>query len=122
MVTLTFIELGALEVAAPPPYVFFIGGLLLPFFNCPLLMASSILVPQPHNSSKELIGNDKCLLLCRKQILDNHVDLVLLIWLINHFGSFPFNLVMYSEKVSLTPCLVVSKSLKVTSIIVLKMN
>ena len=35
---------------------------------------------------------------------------------------FPFHLIMYSEKVSPTPCLVVSKSLRVISIIVLKMN
>ena len=41
----TFTGLGALEVAAPPPYVFLIGGLLSPFSNCPLLMVSSILVP-----------------------------------------------------------------------------
>ena len=57
--TLTFMRLGALEVVAPPPYVLFIRGLLSPFSNCPLLMASSILVPQSHNSSNELIGDDK---------------------------------------------------------------
>ena len=60
---LTFTRLGALEVVAPPPYVFLIGGLLSPFSNCPLLMAFSILVLQSHNSLKELIGNDKSLLL-----------------------------------------------------------
>ena len=55
--TLTFTGLGALVVVAPPPYVFLVGGLLLPFSNCPLLMASSILVPQSHSSPNELIGN-----------------------------------------------------------------
>ena len=59
----TFTRLGALELVVPPPYVFLIGGLLSPFFNCPLLMTSSILVPQSHNSPKELIGIDKSLLL-----------------------------------------------------------
>ena len=60
---LTYTGLRALEVVAPPPYVFLIGGLLSPFSNCPLLMASSILVPQSHNSLKELIGDNKILLL-----------------------------------------------------------
>ena len=58
MITLTFTGLGALKLVTPPPYVFLIGGLLSPFSNCPLLMASSILVPQSHNSPKELIGDD----------------------------------------------------------------
>ena len=39
---LTFIGLGALEVATPPPYVFLIRGLLSTTSNCPLLMVSSI--------------------------------------------------------------------------------
>ena len=60
---LTFTGLHALEVITPPPYVFLIGGLLSLFSNCPLLMASSILVPQSHNSPKELISDDKSLLL-----------------------------------------------------------
>ena len=64
----TFTGLGALVVVAPPPYVFLVRGLLSPFSNCPLLMASSILVPQSH----------------KKQILDDHVDLVFLIWPIDH--------------------------------------
>ena len=55
---LTFTGLGALEVVSPSPYVFLIGGLLSPLSNCPLLMASSILVPQSHNSPKELIGEE----------------------------------------------------------------
>ena len=56
---LTFTVLGSLEVVTPPLYVFLIGSLLSHFSNCPLLMASSILVPQSHNSPKELIGNDR---------------------------------------------------------------
>ena len=60
---LTFTGFGVLEVAAPPPYVFLIGGLLLPFSNFPFLMASSILVAKSINSPKELIGYDKSLLL-----------------------------------------------------------
>ena len=58
---ITFTRLGALEVVAPPSYVFLIGGLLSPFSNCPLLIASLILIPQSHNSPKELIGDDKSL-------------------------------------------------------------
>ena len=60
---LTFTGLGALVVVAPPPYVFLVGGLLSPFSNCFLLIASSILVPQSHSSPNELIGDDKILLL-----------------------------------------------------------
>ena len=60
---LTFTGLGVLEVVTPSPYVFWIGVLLSPFYKCPLLIASSILVPQSHNSPKELIGNDRSLLL-----------------------------------------------------------
>jgi len=45
MMELTFMGLGALEVVAPPAYAFLIGGLLSPFSNCSLLMASLILVP-----------------------------------------------------------------------------
>ena len=60
---LTFTGLGALYLFAPLPYEFLIGGLLSPFSNYPLLMASSILVPQSHNFPKELIGNDRSLLL-----------------------------------------------------------
>ena len=60
---LTLMGLGALGVVIPPPYVFLTGSLLSPFSNCPLLMASSILVPQSHNSPKKLIGDDKSLLL-----------------------------------------------------------
>ena len=63
IMALTFMGLGALEVVIPPPYAFLIKGLLSPFSNCPLLMASYIPVPQSHNSPKELIGNDKSLLL-----------------------------------------------------------
>ena len=63
MMELTFMGLGALEVVAPPAYVFLIGGLLSLFSSCSLLMASLILVPQSHNSPKELICNDKSLLL-----------------------------------------------------------
>ena len=86
-------------------------------------MASLILVPQSHNSPKELICDDKSLLLyARSKFL-----IIMLIWsfsfgLLTILDTFPFHLVMYLENVSLTPCLVVSKSLKVTSIIVLKMN
>ena len=70
MIALTFTGLVSLEVATPPPYVFLIGGLLWPFSNCPLLMASSILVPQSHNSPKELIGDHKSLLLyARRKLL-----------------------------------------------------
>ena len=85
MMALTFTRLGALEEVTPLPYVFLIGGLLSPFSNRPLLMASSILVPQSHNSPNELIGDDKSLpIISRKQILDNHVDLVFLIWPIDN--------------------------------------
>ena len=42
--------------------------------------------------------------------------------LLTILDAFSFHLVMYSENVSPTPYLVISKSLKVTSIIVLKMN
>ena len=45
---LTFTGLGALMVVAPPPYVFLVEGLLSPFSNCPLLIASSIFIPQSH--------------------------------------------------------------------------
>ena len=55
----------------------------------------------------------------QKQILNNHVDLIFLIWPINHPRCLSLP---HSENVSPTPFLVVSKSLKVTSIIVLKMN
>ena len=58
--------LGALEVVSPPPYVFLIRSSLSPFFNCQILMVSSIQVPQSHNSPKELIGDDKILLLYAK--------------------------------------------------------
>ena len=120
---LIFTRLGALEVFAPPPYVFLIGGLLSPFSNCPLLMASLILIPQSHNSPKELIDDDKSLLLyVRSKFL-----IIIRIWsfsfgLLITLDAFPFHLVMSSENVSPTPCLVVSKSLKVTSIMVLKLN
>ena len=63
MVTLTFTGLGALVVVAPTPYVFLVGGLLSPFSNCPLLIMSSILVPQSHSSPNELISDHKSLLL-----------------------------------------------------------
>ena len=79
----TFTRLGALDVVTPPLYVFLIGGLISPFSNCPLLIASSILIPQSHNSPKELLGDEKNLL-CWKPILDNHVDMAFLIWPINH--------------------------------------
>ena len=92
---LTFMGLGALEVVVPPLYVFLIGGLLSPFSNCPLLIVSSILVPQSHNSPKELI--------CWKQILDNHVDLVFLIWPINH-----------PRRLSLPPCHIFGECLPYT--------
>ena len=59
---LTFTGLSAL-VVVPPPYVFLVGDLLSPFSNCPLLRASSIIVPQSHNAPNELIGDDKSLLL-----------------------------------------------------------
>ena len=59
MVTLTFTGLGALVVVAPTPYVFLVGGLLSPFSNCPLLIMSSILVPQSHSSPNELISDQK---------------------------------------------------------------
>ena len=62
MMALIFAGLDALEVVAPPPYVFLIGSLFSPFSNCALLIASVILVPQSHNSRKELIGDDKSLL------------------------------------------------------------
>ena len=82
---LTFTRLGTLVVLAPPPYVFLVGGLLSPFSNCPLLIASSILIRQSHSSPNELIGDDKKpTIISRKQVLDDHVDLVLLIWPINH--------------------------------------
>ena len=83
MMALTFTWLGILEVVSPPPYAFLIGGLLSRFSSYPLLMASSILVPQSHNSSKELIGQEPTII-CRKQILDHHVDLIFLTWPINH--------------------------------------
>jgi len=57
MMALTFMGLGALEVITPPPHVFLIGGLLSPLSNFPLLIASSFLVPQSHNSPKELISD-----------------------------------------------------------------
>ena len=57
MMALTFTGLGTLEATAPPSYAFLIGCLFSPFSNYPLLMASSILVPQSHNSPKELIGD-----------------------------------------------------------------
>ena len=63
MMALTFMGLGALEEVTLPPYVFLIGGLLSPFSNYPLLMASSILVPQSYNSLNELIGDDRSILL-----------------------------------------------------------
>ena len=113
MMAFTFIRLGALEVVATPPYIFLIGGLLSLFSNYPLLMASLILVPQSHNSPKELIGDDRSLLLyVRSKFL-----IIMFIWSLS-FGldAFPFHLVMYSENVSPTPCLAIPKSLKVTSI------
>ena len=61
MMALTFMGLSAL-VVVPPTYVFLVGGLLSPFSNCPLLRASSILIPQSHNSINELIGDYKSLL------------------------------------------------------------
>ena len=77
--TLTFTGLGAL-VVVPSPYVFLVGGLLSFFSNCPLLRASSILVPQSHNSQNELIGNEKKPTIINwEQVLDDHVDLVFLI-------------------------------------------
>ena len=120
---LTFSWLGTLGVAAPPPYVFLIGGLLSPFSNCPLLMASLILVPQSHNSPKELISDDKSLLL----YAGSNFLMIMLIWsfsfgLLTILYALSFHLDMYSKNVSPTPYLVVSKSLRVTSIIVLKMN
>ena len=119
---LTFTGLGAL-VVVPPPYVFLVGGLIFPFSNCPLLKASSILVSQSHNSPNELIGDDKKpTIINRKQVFDDHVNLVFLICLLTILDALVFHLVMYSEKVSPTPCLVVFKSLNVTSITVLKMN
>ena len=117
---LTFIGLGALEVVDPPPYVFLIGGFLSPFSNCPLLMASSILVPPSHNSPKELIGDDRGQLL----YAESKFLIIMLIWSFS-FGLLtilPFLLVIYSENVSPTTYLVVSKSLRVTSITVLKIN
>ena len=60
---LTFMGLGALVVVSLPPYVFLVEGLLSPFSNCPLLMASSILATQSHSSLNELIGDNKSLLL-----------------------------------------------------------
>ena len=120
---LTFTRLGALEVIAPPLYFFLTGGLFSPFSNCSLLMASSILVSQSQNSPKVLIGNDKSLLL----YAGSKFLMIMLIWsfsfgLLTILVAFPFHLVFYLEKVSQTPCLVVSKSIKVTSIMVLKMN
>jgi len=63
MMALPFTGLGALKVVALYLYVFLIGGLFSPFSNCSLLMASSILVSQSHNSPKELIGDDRSILL-----------------------------------------------------------
>ena len=81
---LTFTGLGAL-VVVPPPYVFLIRGLLSLFSSCPLLKASSTLVPQSYSSLNELIGDDKSLTIINwKQVLDDHVDLVFRIWPIDH--------------------------------------
>ena len=123
MMALTFIGFGALDVATLPPYVCLNGGWLLPFSNCPLLMASSILVPQSHNSPKELISNDKSQLL----YVGSKFLIIMLIWsfsfgLLTILDAFPFHLVIYLKNVSPTPYIMVSKSLKVTSIIELKMN
>ena len=71
MMALTFMGLGALEVVAPPPYIFLFVGLFSPYSNFPLLMASSILVPQSHNSPKELIGDDNNLLLHARRNMKN---------------------------------------------------
>ena len=54
--------------------------------------------------------------------VSTHVDLVFLIWPLDHSRCLGLPSSMYSEKVSPTPYLVVSKSLNVTSIMVLKMN
>ena len=120
---LTFTRLGALEVVAPPLYFFLTRGLFSPFSNCSLLMASSILVSQSQNSPKVLIGNDKSLLL----YAGSKFLMIMLIWsfsfgLLTILDAFPFHFIMYSKMVSPAPYLVVSKSLKVTSIMVLKMN
>ena len=120
---LTFTGLGDLVLDDPPPYIFLTKGLLSPFSNCTLLMAFLILVPQSHNSPKELIGDDRSLILyARRKFL-----MIMLIWsfsfgLLTILEAFPFHLFMYLEKVSPTPYLVVYKSLKATSIMVLKMN
>ena len=71
MMALTFMGLGALEVVAPPPYIFLFVGLFSPYSNFPLLMASSILVPQSHNSPKELINDDNNLLLYARRNMKN---------------------------------------------------
>ena len=72
---------------------------------------------------KELIGDYRSLLL----YAESKFLIIMLICsfsfgLLTILDAFPFDLVMYSKKVYPTPCLVVSKSLKVTSILVLKMN
>ena len=54
--------------------------------------------------------------------VSTHVDLVFLIWPLDHSRCLGLPSRMYSEKVSPTPYLVVSKSLSITSIMVLKMN
>ena len=82
MMALIFAGLDALEVVAPPPYVFLIGSLFSPFSNCALLIASVILVPQSHNSRKELIGDDKSLLFNA----NSKFLMIILIW------SFSFGL------------------------------
>ena len=119
--TLSFSGLGALVVVLPL-YVFLVGGLLSPFFNCQLLRASSILVSQSHNSPNELIGNDKSLLLIGSKFL-----MIMLIWsfsfgLLTILDALLFHLVVYSENVSPMTCLVVFRFPRVTSIMELKMN
>ena len=121
MNALTPIGLCVLVLDDPPPYVFLIGGLLSLFSSFLVLMASSILVLQLYSSLKELIGNDRSLVL----YVVSKFLIIMLIWsftfgLLTILEVFPFHLVIYLEKVSPTPCLVVSKSLIVASIMVLK--
>ena len=59
---LTFMGLGDL-VVVPIHMSFWLEAYLPLFSNCPLLRASSILVPQLHSSPNELIGDDRSLLL-----------------------------------------------------------
>ena len=83
-------------------------------------MASLILVPQSHNSAKELIGDDKSLLLyAGSKFLMIMLIQSFLLGLLTILETLLFHLIMYLENVSLDPCLVVSKSIKVTSIMVI---